>query len=344
MNQSCKLSPRSLRHKVEYFLSNEKWEIRVGTRNFRGKQEKDEQISQEERVVSYGKIARFKSGATYPTELEYEKLLKVGYGCKRLTHDQTKCPHQIPEVEEGELESRDRSKESNLRKKLKEKEIKAKEILQRPTTKGATKGATKGVVIRNPQPSTNQARGECKARETLKEDKRKGKRVASKPQLEWKQKGGKEDPEKTRSTEESTANPRSSGEYRGAKSVSVEIGGPGQTLETNVSGSVFNRLGCLEEVWGSKRNRGRRDEPISPADLRMKLSGASSGEKGDCKSSKGSRSPPSVFEHLGSQGTTIPWFNRRVEDSETTKRRRQGSSDERHPKKARRSSSEKEKQ
>lgn len=96
-------------------------------------------------------------------------------------------------------------------------------------------------------------------------------------------------------------------------------------------------------MWGSKRNRGKREEPSSPADLRMKLSGASSGEKGDGKSSKGSRSPPSVFKRLGSQGTTTPGFTQSIEDSRTSKKRRLSSSDERNPKKARRNSSEKKK-
>ncbi|CAN7131293.1 unnamed protein product, partial [Brassica rapa subsp. narinosa] len=292
-----------------------------------------------EEPLQFRRIARFKSGATYPTELEYEKLLKVCYGCKRLTHDQTKCPHQILAVGEGELEGRDRVKESNLRNKLKEKETKAKEILQRPSAKGATKG----VIISGPSPSTSQARNSAKGRGNLKEDKSKGKKIASKPRLEWKQKGGKEGPEKTRSTEESTANPRSSGEYSGNKSATVEAGGQGHSPATNASGSVFNRLGGLEEVWGSKRNRGKREEPSSPADLRMKLSGVSSGEKGDGKSSKGSRSPPSVFERLGSQGTITPGFTRSIEDSRTTKKRRLSSSDERNPKKARRNSSEKKK-
>ncbi|KAF3531049.1 hypothetical protein DY000_02044071 [Brassica cretica] len=35
--------------------------------------------------LQFRRIARLKSGATYPTELEYEKLLKVCYTCKRHT-------------------------------------------------------------------------------------------------------------------------------------------------------------------------------------------------------------------------------------------------------------------
>ncbi|CAN6845472.1 unnamed protein product [Brassica oleracea] len=52
------------------------------------------EISTEE-PLQFRRTARFKSCVTYPTELEYEKLLKVFYGCKWLTHDQTKCPSQI---------------------------------------------------------------------------------------------------------------------------------------------------------------------------------------------------------------------------------------------------------
>ncbi|KAF3506263.1 hypothetical protein F2Q69_00007638 [Brassica cretica] len=42
--------------------------------------------------LQFKRIARFKSGEVIPTELEYEKLIKVCFTCKRLTHDQTHCP------------------------------------------------------------------------------------------------------------------------------------------------------------------------------------------------------------------------------------------------------------
>ncbi|CAN6999139.1 unnamed protein product [Brassica oleracea var. botrytis] len=140
------------------------------------------EISTEE-PLQFRRTARFKSSVTYPTELEYEKLLKVFYGCKRLTHDQTKCPSQIIAREVEASREQERSKESNLRRKLLEKEAKVKECLK--------SSSAKGVALRSPQPSTNQRGGRTKSKETPKEDKRKGKRVALMPQLVWKQKDGR---------------------------------------------------------------------------------------------------------------------------------------------------------
>ncbi|XP_018435865.1 uncharacterized protein LOC108808180 [Raphanus sativus] len=54
-----------------------------------------------EEPLQFRRVARFKSGATLPTELEYEKLLKVCFTCKILTHDQTRCPQQISIEKEG---------------------------------------------------------------------------------------------------------------------------------------------------------------------------------------------------------------------------------------------------
>ncbi|KAJ4910865.1 Uncharacterized protein Rs2_05486 [Raphanus sativus] len=45
--------------------------------------------------LQFRRSARFKSGELISTELEYEKLLKVCFTCKKLTHDQNICPNQI---------------------------------------------------------------------------------------------------------------------------------------------------------------------------------------------------------------------------------------------------------
>ncbi|CAG7905275.1 unnamed protein product, partial [Brassica rapa] len=132
-----------------------------------------------EELLHFRRIARFKSGVTIPTELEYEKLLKICYTCKRLTHDQSRCTQQINIVQEEERAVQRRSQEQSLRKKLSEKESKAKEALQ--------KVPAKGVVIWNAPTETISRGGKSKAHNTPKEDKRKGKRVASNPQLEWRQ-------------------------------------------------------------------------------------------------------------------------------------------------------------
>lgn len=45
--------------------------------------------------LQFRRIARFKSGEVIPTELEYERLIKICFLCKRLTHDQNRCPSQL---------------------------------------------------------------------------------------------------------------------------------------------------------------------------------------------------------------------------------------------------------
>ena len=50
------------------------------------------------------KTANFKTGEVVRIELVYEKLLKVCFICKRLTHDKSVCPYQIdeyPDVSRG---------------------------------------------------------------------------------------------------------------------------------------------------------------------------------------------------------------------------------------------------
>ncbi|CAG7868461.1 unnamed protein product, partial [Brassica rapa] len=291
-------------------------------------------ISTEE-PLQFRRTARLKSGVTIPTELEYEKLLKVCYGCKRLTHDQTRCPSQIMGSNDIAIEEQGRGKESSLRKKLMEKESKAKESLKRTNNRGVEPSICKA--------SVSQRGGKGKSHDLQKEDKRKGKRVASAPQLVWKQKPGRGGTEKTRSTEESSANQRSSEECSGVKITPVNFGARQTTVNPIEAESVFNRLGGLEDDWGSKGSRGKRADHDTSVDLRMKLGGGSSAEKHDGKSSKGSRSPPSVFERLGNYPLVTPRSSRNAEESPAPKRKRQESSDERNPKKARNNSSEKRK-
>ncbi|CAF1932051.1 unnamed protein product, partial [Brassica napus] len=136
-------------------------------------------ISTEE-PLQFRRTARFKSGTTIPMELEYEKLLKVCYTCKRLTHDQSRCPQQIVIAPVEERGTKGRKKEQSLRKKLSEKELKAKEALQKQTAKG--------VVLKEPRGGAGPSDGKSKAYEALREEKRKGKRVVSTPQIQWRQK------------------------------------------------------------------------------------------------------------------------------------------------------------
>ncbi|KAJ4889920.1 Uncharacterized protein Rs2_29668 [Raphanus sativus] len=171
------------------------------------------QVNTEE-PLQFRRVARLKSGVTYPTELEYEKLLRICYGCKRLTHDQDRCSYQIA-VKDGLARTEEMSEqEPSLRKKLREKETKAKESLK--------KTSMKGVIIRNPQPSGS--RSASKDNDARMAEKRKGKRVVTTPQRIWKPKSGGIGTQKTRSTEESIVDTRSSEGYSGAKSGSVGAG------------------------------------------------------------------------------------------------------------------------
>lgn len=95
-----------------------------------------------EEPLQFRRTARFKSGTTIPTEVEYEKLLKVCYTCKRLTHDQSRCPTQIETTQLRPRYSIVRRKEENLRIKLVEKESKAKEALHKNTEKGVATRTT----------------------------------------------------------------------------------------------------------------------------------------------------------------------------------------------------------
>ncbi|KAL0854007.1 hypothetical protein Bca101_059159 [Brassica carinata] len=51
-----------------------------------------------EEPLQFKRVARFKSGEIVPTEMEYEKLIKVCFSCKRLTHDQLSCPLQAEAI------------------------------------------------------------------------------------------------------------------------------------------------------------------------------------------------------------------------------------------------------
>ncbi|CAN6918758.1 unnamed protein product [Brassica oleracea] len=146
----------------------------------------------------------------------------------------------------------------------------------------------------------------------------------------WKQKADRGDSRATKSTEESTA-----------KSIST---GKGSSDVLKERRSVFKRLGSSEDGNESGGSKGRSQNRSQEHDLRVMLSGGSQGEKVDGKSSKGSRSPPTVFERLSSPIFSTLRENKRQESSAATKRRRQsGSNEDRQSKKAKRDSLEKEK-
>lgn len=88
--------------------------------------------------LQFRKLARFRSGETALTDLVYEKLLMVCFACKRLTHDQDKCPYQIKEQEQyqrrSEGEGYKERKEAPTKGKGKEKRSQMVERLEDPGT------------------------------------------------------------------------------------------------------------------------------------------------------------------------------------------------------------------
>ncbi|KAJ4915256.1 Uncharacterized protein Rs2_00806 [Raphanus sativus] len=269
-------------------------------------------ISTEE-PLQFRRNARFKSGATIPTELEYEKLLKVCYTCKRLTHDQSRCPNRIDMGPVEDRGSQKRAKEQSLRSKLSEKEATAKVALHKSTTKG--------VVIQEPSGGAGPRGGHQKPKESYREEKKKGKRVASTPQIQWRPKSDRGGSRKSRSTEESTANPKSSNDQGGIKNNSTEEAGLADPEDTVVMASVFHRLGSNEKVRKIAGGRTGKETNIlegnlNAGDLRIRLSGGSTEDKRDGQSSKGSRSPPSIEE------VRVPKLSRDVVKAPVTSERR----------------------
>ncbi|XP_056859988.1 uncharacterized protein LOC130508476 [Raphanus sativus] len=286
-------------------------------------------ISTEE-PIQFRRTARFKSGETVPTELEYEKLIKVCYTCKRLTHDQTRCNLQIQDhrSEEGIKQSKAPVEPMRRHRGIKETPRKA----------NPKRGALKGVVFKEVTPR-GEARGEAggkrmaqSSRQDSRGELRKGKKVAEVPQLVWQQKGSRGVSGYSRSSQESTALSKGSGDQTGSRGTLGSSGEGGTSKTGQGSDSVFNRLSGMELG---------EDTEVTLEDLRDKLTEARSGEKQEGQSSKGSRSPPSVFERLGGQLDLTPREKRVTGGMGSSKRRRMSSSDERKSKKMRIGSTEK---
>ncbi|KAL0873940.1 hypothetical protein Bca101_023645 [Brassica carinata] len=265
-----------------------------------------------EEPLQFRRTARFRSGLTIPTELEYEKLIKVCYSCKRLTHDQSRCPFQIATEQAEGRDIHERRKVNDLRRQLSEKETRAKEVIK----KQSSRQPAKGTVTSRGRATPDTLKGKSISQADSREEKRRGKRVASTPQLVWSKKGEQGSTKRSRSTEESTANQRSSGEWCGQKSVTVSPEIRDKTEGLMEPGSVFSRLGSNEKEQGSAGSRGRGGPRRVEGDLRVKLNGGTSEDKRDGQSSKGSRSPPSVFERLSGQLPSSPKVIRSSEGSQ----------------------------
>lgn len=257
------------------------------------------------------------------------------YLCKRLTHDQTRCPFQIQEPNRYEEEKRRGSIAEHPRRM---KGINISSGNEGPGRDYPSKRASRGVEIHEPihRRGVQGGRGSKgksqQTSRTFRGESRKGKGVAEAPQLIWKQKGSRGGSGHSKSSQESAALSKGSGEHTDSRGTHGSSGVGGYSKSDPGSDSVFKRLSGLEA--------GKETE-VTLEDLREKLSEARSGEKQEGRSSKGSRSPPSVFERLGRCTEETPREKRTTEGSYTAKRRRLSSSDERNPKKMRKCSNEK---
>ncbi|WZZ78866.1 hypothetical protein YC2023_099438 [Brassica napus] len=235
-----------------------------------------------------------------PTELEYEKLIKVCFLCKRLTHDQLYCDMQ-EDLAVDYWESRARSRQ-NIR--LEARSSVSRQGKDDNELRNAAKGGHRGTITSKselvPRRSTNLSN-----RRGLE---RKGNNVVGETSQIWKPKSSQSVPLKgvgrSRSTEESP--------HPGNKSTSQGMMGAGASSGVSQeSPSVFSRLGDQKDISPQERQ----------------LSGSQ--RKEDRPSSL-------VFERLGGHNSSSS-IERQIEDTKSSgnKRRRLSRSDERIPKKAR---------
>lgn len=118
-----------------------------------------------EEPLQFRRNARLKSGEVYPTELEYEKLLKVCFTCKKLTHDQSRCPIQLPA--EQTLERVEPAREGGRKSR-------GKEIYKEPREKRSQRErGLKGVETRENSTFQERIGGRGKPKDSISEAKRK---------------------------------------------------------------------------------------------------------------------------------------------------------------------------
>ncbi|KAL0834263.1 hypothetical protein Bca101_086152 [Brassica carinata] len=253
-----------------------------------------------EEPLQFRRIARFKSGEIVPTELEYEKLIKVCFICKRLTHDQLYCPMQEGRetLESGRRTAVRQEGEAAILARSRRQNKESTE--RRPITKRTPKG---GRISRSEQSPRRVVSTHKRS-----EAERKGKNVVGSSSQVWQPKSSQSLPTKqvggSRSTEESSTVPRNRSDSQGPMTTGASSGA------SHESPSVFNRLG------------GRQD--VHPH----------SGQSSE-KQRSNEKSNSSVFERLGGQEAS-PIPEKRITEAEPsgTKRRRLSRSDERIPKKA----------
>ncbi|KAL0749191.1 hypothetical protein Bca101_031194 [Brassica carinata] len=222
-----------------------------------------------EEPLQFRRIARFKSGEIVPTELEYEKLIKVCFICKRLTHDQIYCPMQEGRetLESGRRTAVKQEGEAAILASSRRQNKESAE--RRPITKRTPKG---GRISRSEQ-SPRRAVSTRKRSEA----ERKGKNVVGSSSQVWQPKSSQSLPTKqvggSRSTEESSAVPRTRSDSQGPMTKGASSGA------SHESPSVFNRLRGRQD--GNKRQAPfRKKESLKQSQVVLREGGLAEVTKG----------------------------------------------------------------
>ncbi|WZZ34352.1 hypothetical protein YC2023_017753 [Brassica napus] len=230
-----------------------------------------------EEPLQFERTARLKSGEFVPTELEYEKLIKVCFLCKRLTHDQIYCDMQEDlAVDYRELRARSRQDtrpEARFSVSRQGKEDQG----VRSATNGRHKGSRTSKSELAPRRSTN-----LPNRRGLE---RKEKNVVGEASQVWVPKSSQSLPLKkvgrSRSTEESSAHPENRSTSQGM------IGTGASSGASQESPSVFKRLEGQKETSPQERqlSGSQRKEDRSSSSVFERLGGHDSssqvGTRGD---------------------------------------------------------------
>lgn len=226
--------------------------------------------------LQFRKVVNFATGEVIPVELEYEKLLKVCFCCKRLTHDQTKCPFQI---KEQPSRRGGRQSETNVNAKSMDK---GKSKYTDYDPEGVQKGNEKGSKVL----STGSSGPGPKAR-------------SARERIQWTNRGNRGAKGKTATVQQVWKQKERVGESS-AKEEALKI-----SDEIVVPASKRRRLSGSSERQPKKAKIGSAEKanPSPSVFQRLGHSGdkANSGERAE-NMSKGKQSP-SVFDRLGSQSS-----------------------------------------
>lgn len=249
--------------------------------------------------MQFRKIANFATGEVVPVELEYEKLLKVCFLCKRLTHDQLICPFMITE------QAQRRGGKQLLKKNALSVQGKGKEIVGNEQRENLQSGIQQESTLKiqaEQRPKQRGAKGQLQGNQVG--ERRKGQLI----QKEWRP---KERVAENISTDDAckelrgnkasdeTGNPVSKRRLsRGSEERKAKKSKVGSVEKTNQTQSVFERLG----------NSGDKKHQTSSVFERLGNSGERSNSEGKGKSKDSetiekNKQSPSIFERLGSQSS-----------------------------------------